>query len=84
MMSEKDGEFVKTLLNAYNEITGDNAQPKSMGGSTFARAFSKGSAFGPKLKGHEDNIHDANENVSKEQIITAYKIYKKSIFDLVK
>ena len=84
MMAEKSGEFVQTLLNAYNEITGDNAQPKSMGGSTFARAFSKGCAFGPKLKGHIDNIHDANENVSKEQIITAYKIYKKSFFDLVK
>ena len=84
MMAEKEGEFVKTLLNAYNEITGDNAQPKSMGGSTFARAFKKGCAFGPKLKGHIDNIHDANENVSREQIITAYKIYKKSIFDLVK
>ena len=84
MMAEKNGEFVQTLLSAYNEITGENAQPISMGGSTFARAFTKGCAFGPKLKGHIDNIHDANENVSKEQILTAYKIYKKAIFDLVK
>ena len=84
MMAEKNGEFVQTLLNAYNEITGEKAEPVSMGGSTFARAFNKGCAFGPKLKGHIDNIHDANENVSKEQILTAYKIYKKSIFDLVK
>ncbi len=84
MMAEKEGVFVKTLLNAYNEITGENAQPISMGGSTFARAFNKGSAFGPKLKGHIDNIHDANENVSKRQILTAYRIYKKAIFDLVK
>ncbi len=84
MMAEKKGEFIQTLLSAYNEITGENAQPISMGGSTFARAFTKGSAFGPKLKGHVDNIHDANENVSKEQLLTAYKIYKKAIFDLVK
>ncbi len=84
MMAEKNGEFVQTLLNAYNEITGENAQPISMGGSTFARAFNKGCAFGPKLKGHIDNIHDANENVSKGQILTAYKIYKKAIFDLAK
>ena len=84
MMAEKNGEFVQTLLNAYNEITGENAQPISMGGSTFARAFNKGCAFGPKLKGHIDNIHDANENVSTEQILTAYKIYKKAIFDLAK
>ncbi len=84
MMAEKNGEFVQTLLSAYNEITGENAKPISMGGSTFARAFTKGCAFGPKLKGHIDNIHDANENVSKGQILTAYKIYKKAIFDLVK
>ena len=84
MMAEKNGEFVQTLLNAYNLITGENAQPISMGGSTFARAFNKGCAFGPKLKGHIDNIHDANENVSTEQILTAYKIYKKAIFDLAK
>ncbi len=84
MMSEKNGKFVQTLLSAYNEITGENAQPISMGGSTFARAFKKGSAFGPKLKGHIDNIHDANENVSTKQILTAYNIYKKAIFDLVK
>ncbi len=84
MIAEKNGGFVQTLLSAYNQITGENAQPISMGGSTFARAFKKGSAFGPKLKGHIDNIHDANENVSTEQILTAYKIYKKAIFDLVK
>ncbi|MBE7081256.1 MAG: M20 family metallopeptidase [Clostridiales bacterium] len=84
MMAEKNGKFVQTLLNAYNEITGEKAEPISMGGSTFARAFAKGCAFGPKLKGHIDNIHDANENVSKEQILTAYKIYKKAIFDLAK
>ena len=84
MMAEKNGEFVQTLLSAYNSIMGENSQPISMGGSTFARAFTKGCAFGPKLKGHVDNIHDANENVSKEQLLTAYKIYEKAIFDLVK
>lgn len=82
VMVEKKGEFVQTLLNAYNTITGENAQPVSMGGSTFARAFNKGCSFGPKFIGQVDNIHDANEMVSKENLLTAYKIYKKAILDL--
>ena len=36
VMVEKDGAFVQTLLNAYNHFTGENAQPISQGGSTFA------------------------------------------------
>lgn len=84
VMVEKEGVFVQTLLNAYNSITNQNCTPISMGGSTFARAFKKGCAFGPKFFGHIDNIHDANENVSKTQILTAYEIYKKAIFDLNK
>ncbi|MBQ3492830.1 MAG: Sapep family Mn(2+)-dependent dipeptidase [Clostridia bacterium] len=82
MMVEKDGWFVKTLLNAYNSITGENEPPASMGGSTFARCFKKGCAFGPDFKTYETNIHDANERVKKSDLLTAYEIYKKAIFDL--
>ena len=82
MMVEKDGEFVQTLLSAYNQVMGENAKPISMGGSTFARAFKKGCSFGPAFKGQVDNIHDANEQVSKKHLLLAYQIYKKAIFDL--
>lgn len=82
VMVEKDGAFVQTLLNAYNHFTGENAQPISQGGSTFARAFSKGCAFGPKFSDHIDNIHDANENVPISYLKKSYDIYKKAIFDL--
>lgn len=84
MLVEKDGWFVKTLLSAYNTITGENAQPISMGGSTFARAFKKGCAFGMDFCRYDSNIHNANEKVSKDDLLSAYKIYKKAIFDLAK
>ena len=83
VMVEKDGWFVKTLLGAYNAVTGENATPISMGGSTFARAFKKGCAFGPKFKGHDDKIHDANENVPKENLLKAFEIYKLSLKKLL-
>ena len=84
VMTQKKSPFITTLLGAYNSVTGENAQPFSMGGSTFARAFKKGCSFGPHFANHQDNIHDANENVSRQQILSAYEIYKKAIFDLAK
>ena len=82
VMVEKNGFFVQTLLDAHDSVLNVKSEPLSMGGSTFARAFNKGCAFGPAFNGYENNIHDANENESKENLITAYKIYKKAIFDL--
>ena len=84
MMVEKEGWFVQTLLSAYNEITGENALPLSMGGSTFARAFKKGCSFGPSFNNYNNNIHDANENLPKDHLLKCYEIYKKAIFDLAK
>lgn len=82
VMVEKEGSFVQTLLNAYNNLTGEKAKPISQGGSTFARAFVKGCAFGPKFENHIDNIHDANENVPISLLKKSYEIYEKAIFDL--
>ncbi len=84
MMAEKEGWFVSSLLSAYDSITGENSKPFSLGGSTFARAFKKGCAFGPEFNGKEYNIHDANEQVSKEDLIKSYQIYKRAIFNLAK
>lgn len=81
-MVEKEGAFVKTLLNAYNEITGENALPQSSGGVTFSRVFKRGCAFGPKFANHNDQIHDANENLPIKNLLSYYEIYKKALFDL--
>ena len=84
MMVEKEGWFVQTLLNAFNKITKQSAVPLSMGGSTFARAFKKGCSFGPQFDGYDNKLHDANENLPKEHLLTGYEIYKTAIFELAK
>ncbi len=82
---EKDGWFVSTLLNAYIEHTGETtAEPKSMGGSTFARAFKKGCSFGPEFLGNSYHIHDANERVSVEEVEKTYNIYLTALNKLAK
>jgi succinyl-diaminopimelate desuccinylase len=63
-------------------VTGENEKPFAIGGSTFARAFKHGCAFGPIMKGKNNNIHDANEFITKEQLLTSYQIYKQAIFNL--
>ena len=81
---EKDGWFVNALLGAYNQVTGENARPISMGGSTYARAFKFGCAFGAGFPNIDNGLHKPNEFVSKKELITVYEIYKKAIENLVK
>ena len=82
VMTDKNGKFVQSLLNSYNFITGEKAEPVSMGGSTFARVFNKGAAFGPEFAGENYHLHEADERVPKDLFIKSYDIYKKAIFDL--
>ncbi len=78
----KDGKFVQTLLNAYNQATGETGRPISQSGGTFAYVFDRGCAFGPEFENRAGSIHEPNENMSEEDLFKLYEIYKKAIFDL--
>ena len=82
VMVLKDGQFVNTLLNAYNEFSTVKGKPISMGGSTFARVFEKGCAFGPEFPDENNHIHEANERTKESSFLKMYEIYKKALFDL--
>ena len=84
MLVEKGGWFVSALISSYNEVTGENASPVYMCGSTFARAFKYGCAFGPTFLNEEDCCHLANERVSINSLKKAYEIYRHAILNLVK
>lgn len=81
---EKDGDFVKALMTAYNQVMGENIKPVSQCGSTFARVFRKGVAFGPEFPGGISTIHEPNERVSEKNLEKSYEIYKRAIFELIK
>lgn len=82
VMTDKDGKFIQTLLSAYNAVTGENLKPVSMGGSTFARVFNKGCAFGPEFPNENYHMHEADERVEKDLFIKSYEIYKQALFGL--
>lgn len=84
VMVDKNGWFVKALTLSYNEVTGENAKPVYMSGSTFARAFKYGCSFGPLLPEDDSCCHEANEHVKISSLKKTYEIYKNTILSLVK
>lgn len=84
LMVEKESELVTALIGAYNAVTGENATPISQSGSTFARVFEMGVAFGPEFPNKPSTIHEPNECISVSDMLKTYEIYKKAIFTLAK
>lgn len=84
LYAPKDSALVHALLSAYNEVTGDTAQPISIGGATYARAMPSGTcvAFGPIFPDEESTIHGKDERASIESMRKAYQIYIKAIKNL--
>ena len=79
---EKDDPFVQKLVQVYREQTGDEAEPYTIGGGTYARNLDKGVAYGAMFKGSEDLMHQKNEYISKKQLFDATSIYLKSIYEI--
>ena len=80
--TSKDSKLVKSLISAYNSVTGEKAKPVAIGGSTFSRAFDKGCAFGPYMQGF-GGAHVANEYATREVLEKTYKIYLQAIKNLI-
>ena len=74
-----DSELVSALIAAYNEVTGENATPISIGGATYARAFPNAVAFGPVFPGEDSKIHQADECVRLSALVKAAEIYKRAL-----
>lgn len=74
-----DSELIKTLMAAYQEITGDlESQPVAGGGATYARAIDNCVAFGAILPGRAKTEHQPNEYIVLEDIKIAMEIYMKA------
>lgn len=77
---DKNGPVIQTLLNTYKEITNDtDAEAKTIGGGTYARAMKNIIAFGASFPGHESTEHMKDEYILKEDLILNRTIYKKAL-----
>jgi succinyl-diaminopimelate desuccinylase len=81
-----DAAPIQALLQTYNEVTGEDAKPFTMGGGTYARHFPRAVSFGPErmdtvLPPFGGPMHGANEAANIALMMQALKIY---ILSLVK
>jgi len=77
---EADSPAIQTLIKTYNEVTGENKTPFTMGGGTYARHFPYAVSFGPEhtdlpLPEFAGPMHGANEGANFDKLIEALKIY---------
>ena len=82
-----DSAPIQALLAAYNDVTGEDAEPFTIGGGTYAREFTSGASFGPEMPWLEmpewvGGIHGPDEGVSDAQLREAFKIYAAALFNL--
>ena len=84
-----DNPAVQACIGAYNAITGENAEPYTIGGGTYARRFPNAVSFGPE---HPERpqpdfagpIHGAEEAASIDSFLEALKVYILALLELEK
>ncbi len=75
-----ESPVIQALLSAYNEATGQNAKPFTIGGGTYAREFTSGASFGPEMPWIEipewvGAMHGPDEGISEDLLKEAFRIY---------
>ncbi len=79
---EKDHPLVKTLMDVYKEHTGDDIEPVTIGGGTYARAMDNIVAFGAAFPTDEELAHQKDEFIRISSLMKATKIYASAIYKL--
>ena len=78
----RDSQLVTTLMQVYQEKTGDKTPPLSSGGATFARTMPNCVAFGALFPGAQQTEHQANEAAVLDDLYRAMDIYAEAVYRL--
>ncbi len=77
-----DGQLVSTLMQVYQDKTGDLTPAKSSGGATFARTMDNCVAFGACFPTTPQTEHQENECAPLVDLYRAMDIYAEAIYRL--
>ncbi len=80
----EDSEFVRKLLSVYELVTGENGYCVAIGGGTYVHDTEGGVAFGAEFPGDENNMHGADEFITRESLVKNAKIFAAAIYTLCK
>ena len=75
-------DFVKSLLEAYEEVTGQKGYTVTMGGGTYVHDTVGGVAFGMSMPGTNNNIHGADEFITVDELLRGIEIFKTAIIKI--
>ena len=78
----EDSPFVQTLLQIYEDYTGNPRMCHSTGGQTYVHDIPGGVVFGCAMPGGGNNVHGANENIDIDQFIVSAKMFAQAILDM--
>ena len=76
---DSDSSFVRTLLNVYEDITGEKGKCLAIGGGTYVHDTEGGVAFGAEFPGEDNHMHGADEFIKLESLKLNAKIYANMI-----
>ena len=87
-LMDKTGPQVHALLEAYNHVTGEEAEPFTMAGGTYARKFANAASFGAEregitVPGWSGGMHGPDEAISESVLKDAFRIYVHAIGNLM-
>jgi len=78
----EDSELIVKLKEAYEEVTGEEAYCKSIGGATYARAFKNAVTFGPVFPGKPSVEHGPDEYIEIDTLMKNAEIIANAIVKL--
>ena len=78
-----NSDFVKTLLETYEHVTGKRGRCIAIGGGTYVHD-TNGVAFGAEFIGDKNNMHGANERMSIKLFKMNVRMYADAIIRLCK
>lgn len=80
---DPDGPMIRTLMEVYQANTGDTeSRPLVIGGGTYAKAAKNIVAFGGLFPGDPDLMHQKDERLSIDRMMTMTHIYADAIYKL--
>ena len=84
LLVPKDSFLIQSLLQAYQQTSGRDEGPVTIGGGTYCRALNNFVAYGPLFPGQRELAHERNEYILVDDLILCAKIYTQALYNLMK
>ena len=79
-----DSDFIRTLLEVYEDVKGERGEPVSEGGITYVHNTPGGVAFGAEFPWENNNMHGIDEHISVETFKYNLNMYANAIARICK